>query len=40
MILRNMEAEDKTFLKGEIGFGSFDDVGLFDDIKVWGKVAP
>jgi len=35
-----MEAEDKTFLKGEIGFGSFDDVGLFDDIKVWGKVAP
>jgi len=34
-----MVAEDKTFLEGGIGFGSFDDVGLFDDIKIWGKVA-
>jgi hypothetical protein len=32
-----MVAEDKSFRVGRIGFGSFDDVGMFDDIKVWGK---
>lgn len=31
-----MQAEDKTFGSGPIGLGSFDDVGHFDDIKVWG----
>ncbi|MSU26622.1 MAG: hypothetical protein EXS27_01755 [Pedosphaera sp.] len=31
-----MLAEDKTFLKGHIGFGSFDDVGMVTSIKVWG----
>jgi hypothetical protein len=32
-----MVAEDKTFLSGAIGVGSFDDVGWFDDIKIWAK---
>ena len=32
-----MVAEDESFRVGRIGFGSFDDVGMFDDIKVWGK---
>ena len=32
-----MKAQDKTFLSGGIGFGSFDDVGRIDDIRVWGK---
>ena len=32
-----MRAEDKTFLAGGIGFGSFDDTGNLDDVIVWGK---
>ncbi len=32
-----MKAEDKNFAWGSIGFGSFDDVGHFDNIKIWGK---
>lgn len=32
-----MTAEDKTFTEGEIGFGSFDDTGMVDDVRVWGK---
>lgn len=32
-----MKAEDKTFLKGGVGFGSFDDTGNFDDVKIWAK---
>lgn len=32
-----MRAEDKTFLSGGIGFGSFDDTGNIDDVIVWGK---
>ncbi len=32
-----MVAEDKTFASGAIGFGSFDDVGDFDDVRIWGK---
>ncbi len=32
-----MTAEDKTFLSGGIGFGSFDDTGNIDDIRIWGK---
>lgn len=29
-----MKAEDKTFLSGGIGLGSFDDVGNFDNIQI------
>lgn len=32
-----MKAVDKTFLSGGIGFGSFDDTGNIDDIRIWGK---
>ena len=32
-----MRAEDKTFLVGSIGLGSFDDVGHFDNVRVWGE---
>lgn len=31
-----MRAEDKTFLSGSIGFGTFDDTGNFDDVRIWG----
>jgi hypothetical protein len=31
------EANDKTFGKGYIGFGSFDDSGKVDNIKIWAK---
>lgn len=31
-----MEAEDKHFDFGFIGFGSFDDTGKIDNIKIWG----
>jgi hypothetical protein len=31
-----MVAEDKTFLWGGIGFGSFDDTGRVDNIRIWG----
>jgi len=34
-----MLAEDKTFLKGHLGFGSFDDVGMVTNIKIWGPSA-
>ncbi|NIA12601.1 MAG: hypothetical protein GWP08_00880 [Nitrospiraceae bacterium] len=34
-----MVAEDKTFASGTIGLGSFDDVGLYDDIRIYGKKA-
>ena len=30
-----MEATDTHFMEGYIGFGSFDDTGIFDDIKIW-----
>jgi len=32
-----MVAEDKAFTSGTVGLGSFDDVGQFDDIRIWGK---
>ncbi|MDT0686945.1 hypothetical protein [Autumnicola psychrophila] len=36
-----MEAEDKHFNFGFIGFGSFDDTGKIDNIKIWGPaLAP
>lgn len=31
-----MEATDNHFDFGRIGFGSFDDTGRFDNIKIWG----
>jgi hypothetical protein len=34
-----MTAEDTHFTTGTIGVGSFDDVGNFDYVRVWGKKA-
>lgn len=34
-----MTAVDKTFTWGQIGIGSFDDTGDFDDLKLWGNVV-
>jgi len=31
-----MEANDRTFPSGCVGFGSFDDTGLVDNIRIWG----
>ena len=31
-----MVAEDKSFDAGRIGFGSFDDTGKVDNIRIWG----
>jgi len=32
-----MKANDKTFLRGGFGIGSFDDTGNFDKVVIWGK---
>lgn len=32
-----MRATDKTFGAGQVGFGSFDDTGLIDNVILWGK---
>ncbi|MBI4663892.1 MAG: hypothetical protein HY735_34250 [Verrucomicrobia bacterium] len=34
-----MIAEDRTFAAGHIGFGSFDDTGKMDNIRIWGPKA-
>jgi hypothetical protein len=34
-----MVAEDKTFGIGHIGFGSFDDTGMVDNIRIWAPSA-
>jgi len=34
-----MLATDKAFTTGRIGVGSFDDIGIVDDVTVWGKKA-
>lgn len=34
-----MEAKDTTFVWGQVGVGSFDDTGKFDDIQVKGVKA-
>jgi len=34
-----MIAEDKTFGPGYVGFGTFDDSGMVDNIKIWGPKA-
>ncbi len=31
-----MVADDKNFDQGYIGFGSFDDTGMVDNIRIWG----
>lgn len=31
-----MQAVDKTFTWGQVGIGSFDDTGMFDDVAVYG----
>ncbi|QDV33833.1 hypothetical protein [Tautonia plasticadhaerens] len=32
-----MTAEDRTFVPGRIGVGSFDDSGQFRNLKIWGQ---
>jgi hypothetical protein len=32
-----MKTVDKTFTKGAIGIGSFDDTANFDSVKIWGR---
>jgi len=34
-----MKASDKTFTWGQVGIGSFDDTGNFDDLAVYGKIV-
>jgi hypothetical protein len=34
-----MTATDKTFTWGQVGIGSFDDSGYWDDVKIYGKRA-
>jgi hypothetical protein len=34
-----MTAVDKNFTWGEIGIGSFDDTGNFDEVLVYGKTV-
>jgi len=34
-----MTAVDKTFTWGQVGIGSFDDTGDFDNLKLWGTVV-
>lgn len=34
-----MRAVDKTFTWGQVGIGSFDDTGNFDDIRIYGRPA-
>lgn len=33
----HMSAKDKTFGKGRLGIGSFDDMNAFDDVRIYGK---
>jgi hypothetical protein len=32
-----MTAHDKTFTHGRLGVGSFDDTGMFDEVRIWGN---
>jgi hypothetical protein len=34
-----MTAVDKTFTSGRVGLGSFDDIGDFDNVKLYGRKA-
>lgn len=31
-----MTARDRTFIRGRVGIGSFDDTGRFDRVRLWG----
>ncbi len=35
-----MEAVDTRFAQGYVGFGSFDDTGMIDNVKLWGVAEP
>jgi len=35
-----MTAVDKTFVRGRVGFGSFDDIGNFDDVRIYVPDQP
>ncbi|MEI7700818.1 MAG: hypothetical protein WCK86_13555 [Planctomycetia bacterium] len=35
-----MTAVDKTFVRGRVGFGSFDDIGNFDDVRIYVPETP
>jgi hypothetical protein len=35
-----MVAEDRTFPSGYVGFGSFDDTGMVDNIRIWAPAVP
>ena len=37
MTTPQLSANDKTFGKGRIGIGSFDDMDDFDDVRLYGK---
>ena len=37
MKVPHLSATDKTFSKGRIGIGSFDDMNAFDDVRLYGK---
>ena len=32
-----MSTHNQTFTHGRLGVGSFDDTGMFDEIRIWGK---
>lgn len=34
-----MSTMDKTLTEGRVGVGSFDDIGDFDEVRVWGKTV-
>jgi hypothetical protein len=35
-----MQAVDKSFGSGWIGFGSFDDTGKVDNLRIWSPTTP
>ena len=35
-----MRAVDRRFVRGQIGFGSFDDEGRVHKVRIWGKATP
>jgi hypothetical protein len=37
MTTAHLSITDKTFSKGRIGIGSFDDMNMFDDVRLYGK---
>jgi len=39
MVTPIMKARDTTFTSGGLGFGSFDDTGTIDDVRIWGRKA-